>query len=127
MEGNLPENALLRIPIRVVTDVLGDGLLTYGGAVPTLGAADVAGPAYSDTLANMTASVAVYGLVPVRVVAGISNAALGSPIAAAAGGRAKVAATGEFVIGRLMDAIGATATLADQRVRILITKEGRQP
>lgn len=130
LEGALPVFEILSMPIRLAggpgNSFIGGMLVDHSGAVPTVvGTNNVYGflkplQAYGGD----TVTVAVMGVVYARFVAGLVNVPTGSRLTVGTNGMLQVAAAGQFVIGRLLDPIGATATVSGQGGRILITREG---
>jgi hypothetical protein len=117
-EGNLPLNEGCVGTIKTIGAVNGGCAVTFAGAqVAAQGADTVYGIAETDAAINTYLAVRTAG-----EGQGVSAVAIavGAKVTTSANGRWETAASGDFVFGRAMMA----ATAADQKFKILITREG---
>jgi hypothetical protein len=119
-ETGVPTHVTQVLPIAYTsaTPAVAGQLVDYGGALAVNAATPIFGVLLEDATQGKTVSVAIAGLVEVLsggVIGGVGNA-----IAADATGKAVAVGAGSQCLGRNRTA----ATAANQRIQILITREG---
>lgn len=124
VEGNLPVFETIKMAVRLNVALQDASCITAEG---NIGGNTFA--AFGFTLApgviGEPVVACVQGITMCRLQAGLTNLQAGTRLTGTGvGGAVAAAAAGQFVLGRLLDPVGATPTVANQLARILITREG---
>jgi Uncharacterized conserved protein (DUF2190) len=121
-DQGVPVNVIQSLTMQYLsaTPAVAGQMVDYtGNLVTAAGTVPIYGVLRDDAVQNRYVSVAVAGLV--EVLSGGAIAA-GSAVASDATGKGVTAAVGQHSIGRVVP--GSAATAANQKIQVLITREG---